>query len=460
MLGTRKVCLHLQRATLPVQRDLGFKPSWLSTGAVCAAKHRFAQSLQGFHLDVDIDGEAAPEFSCLIARPGDAVDLARGKNQQLHALLQKMRHPRMTSFHWRGREYGLPYSRKDIVVQALPQAARTRMRYLAGFFDGDGCVECQVDLSGCKLSIGQSIKQPGVLLLFLDTFGGSVVRHSDGFGLRLPVLRWVITGSAAGRAACLLASHSIAKKRQLLLAAAWPQDTYLRERHQKELGALKRYDSAIAHHCTAEYLTGFFDADGHVQHRGGTRLALWVCQKHVTVLECLKRCFREHLNVDAQVRTYKLRSALYLTRTSACKAVLRAMLESGLQCKAEQAKLAIALTKQNAPQVRAKLADMVGFQGWRSRLDEAGLQRAFAIEAARQMAVRLQRRGSISEAHSKLDELDELKSEHKLLNACHVNSKLHGYIVEITKMGGPLKRPQPRGIMSCMRQVLISWLLV
>ena len=434
MVEARRVCLHLQRATLLVQRHLGFKPSWLSTGTACVAKHRFAHSLQGFHVDVDIDRQAALEFSSLIAKPGDALDLVRSKNQQLHALLQRMRHPRITFFLWQGREYGLPHSRKDGMAQALPQPAPTRMRYLAGFFDGDGCVSCQTKLSGCRLSISQSIRQPGVLLLFLDAFGGSVVRHSDGIGLRLPALRWEISGSAAGRAACLLAPHSITKKKQLLLAAAWPQDTYLRECRQKELSALKRYDSAIAQQCTTEYLTGFFDADGNLKHDGGTRLALQVSQKHVTVLECLKGCLMEYWNIDARLRTYNSRSTLYLTRTSACKDALRAMLEAGLLCKAEQAKLALALTRQNAPQVRAKLADMVGNQGWPSRLDEAGLQRARTIEGTQQHVVRLQRRGSISEAHSKLDELDALKLEHKLLNACHVNGKLHGYIVEITKM--------------------------
>ena len=56
-------------------------------------------------------------------------------------------------------------------------ASEPVLAYLAGFFDGDGCVACASGLSGCYLSTAQSFDQAEVLMLFYETFGGSIVLH-------------------------------------------------------------------------------------------------------------------------------------------------------------------------------------------------------------------------------------------------------------------------------------------
>ena len=437
-MATGHVVCHLPQVTLPVQRVLRLRPCWLSTLAVRATKSlcNHSSHYHGFSTEVHADRQAALDLSSLVATPGEAVDMVESKNRQLRTLLQTMHWPHMNSFVWKGTVYGLPYS-PEAFTDTLAKAPLATIRYLAGFFDGDGCVLSNSKLCGCSLVISQSYKQAGVLLLFLDVFGGTVSRLSDGVGLRRPALRWRVHGSKAVHAAGLMAPHSITKRKQLLLAARWPKEPAERIRSEQELRALKQYDSAAAGLCTMEYFTGFFDADGHIRqnsHGTAASLSLHVRQKHVTVLECLKTCLLSRLNLDARVLRYKSFSLLHMTRTSACKDVLRAMLASGLLCKAEQATLAIDLAQHNALQVRAELAQMVGNQGLHARLDEAGWQRARAIELARNQVGYLRRKGSFREADSKMREVDVLKHEHRLLNACYKNGQLRAYIAEITQM--------------------------
>ena len=437
-MATGHVVCHLPQVTLTVQRVLRLRHCWLSTLTVRATQSlcNHSSHYRSFSAEAHADCQAAPDLSSLVATPGDAVDIVESKNRQLRTLLQTMHWPPMNSFVWKGTIYGLPYS-PTARADRLAQAPLATLRYLAGFFDGDGCVWSNNKLCGCKLAISQSFKQAGVLLLFLDVFGGTVSRHSSGVGLRRPVLKWQVDGSKAVHAAGLMAPHSITKRKQLLLAARWPREPAERIRSEQELRALKQYDSAAAGLCSMEYFTGFFDADGYIRQKsGGTAsgLSLHVKQKHVTVLECLQKGLLNCLNLDARVLSYKSFSLLYITRTAACKHALRAMLASGLLCKAEQATVAIDLTQHNALQVRAKLAEMVGNQGFHTRLDEAGLKRARAIEIARRQMVYLQRKGSFREADSKMREVDVLKHEHRLLNACHRNGQLRAYIAEITQM--------------------------
>ena len=120
----------------------------------------------------------------LSASPCDTLQEVRRKNEDLRKLLKKTPWPKLKYFWANGRSYSLPL--RSGSREPSHRAAKARLEYLAGFFDGDGCVSCPVDLSGCQLSVAQSYDQADILMLFLETFGGSIARQGGGMGLRKP----------------------------------------------------------------------------------------------------------------------------------------------------------------------------------------------------------------------------------------------------------------------------------
>ena len=373
------------------------------------------------------------QHSSLVTSSGEPLQELRRKNRQLRDLLNTVRWSGLPYFEAHGHTYDLPLKNAGMSL-TLPTSER--LRYLAGFFDGDGCVLPDKGLSGCRLTVSQTINQAAVLLLFRDAFGGSIISERHGTGLHQPMLRWTVCGCNAARSARLLVPFSITKSKQLLLAASWPQGKLERQQCKEQLECLKQYDSAVAAYCTLEYIAGFFDAEGHVRARGQARLSLHVYQKFGTVLACLKDSLAKSMYVDAPMRTYSYGSCLQLTRTSQCKQVLRALLPAGLLCKAEQANWAINLTRENTSQVRAAMGMHVGKQGFGKRLDEDGLPRSAKIASAQNQATKLKCRGELDKAEAKLQKIEFLKSEHQLLNAHRENQQLHEYMRELRSFEG------------------------
>ena len=329
-------------------------------------------------------------------------------------------------FEAHGKLFHLPVCLKESSPSELLEP--TRLSYLAGFFDGDGCVSPR-GLSGCCLQVVQSVVQPEILLLFRDMFGGSIVRGGDGLGLRRPILSWRICGSLARRAAHLLSPHSILKKRQLSLAAAWPDEQADRQAANVELRSLKQYDSAVVGPCSLEYFAGFFDAEGYVEQcsHSPASLRLWLRQKHSAVLHCLQGFLQSEFRINAPIRFHRS-YVLIVSDTPTCKFLLGEMLQAGLICKAKQAETAIGLTLENCDDTRAALGTMVGNQRFGQRLDKAGVERASKIRRLQRRAGWLMQRGEVKEAEAILQETADLKEEHQLLNAQQENQELLQYI--------------------------------
>ena len=305
------------------------------------------------------------------------------------------------------------------------------LAYLAGFFDGDGCLSCVVDLSGCALRVGQTFDKAEVLMLFYHTFGGSIVlQRGGGLGLRKPILVWRACGMPARRAAQLLAPRSITKRAQLLLAAQWPKAKSHRRDCKAALGRLKEYDSAVAGRCSWEYCAGFFDAEGCIDpQRGKASLVLRIVQKHERVLNCLREFLAQSLGKNATLaNSGGSAHVLLVCGLSFCKQVLQHLLVAGLRCKARQAELAVGLTRENAVQVGTELGRLTGNQMFGKRLDAAGQERARKIQAARSRAAHLKRRGQLAEALVNLGEAEVLKQEHALLKAYLENQQLVEYM--------------------------------
>ncbi|CAE7949003.1 unnamed protein product [Symbiodinium sp. KB8] len=384
-------------------------------------------SLERLHADVR-DSFCAEAF--------DTSKEVQMKNKQLRVQLSMSPWPILKSFSANGQNYSLPLRAESRDLRRLPP--EPVLAYLAGFFDGDGCVSCP-HVSGCCLHVGQSFDQAEVLMLFYETFGGSITLQRDGMGLRKPLLRWTAYGQSARNAAHLLAPQSITKQRQLLLAAQWPEAKSDRKDCKAELSALKalkEHDSAVARPCSWEYFTGFFDAEGYIkQQRGGASLLLQIGQKHPRVLECLREFLAQRLGKDATVgKVAGSAHALWVCGLTSCKQLLQHFLAAGLICKAEQAKLGLGLTPATAAQVDAELGRLTGNQAFGKRLDAAGQERARKIKATQAQAARCRKQGQLAEAAAKLDEIEVLKAEHELLKACHENQQLAEYVRKVQSL--------------------------
>ena len=363
----------------------------------------------------------------LAAVSGDSLDILQQKNSELRATLQRLQWPRLLRFHSGGETHELPV-RSQSEASLVSAAAEERLQYLAGFFDGDGCVHAQI--SGCALSVTQSFDQADILMLYRATLGGSIVKLCDGRGLQRPSLRWTISGPAARRAAHLLAPYSITKHKQLLLATDWPDETSGRQACRVELSSLKRFDSAVARQCSLEYLTGFFDAEGYIQPIAMAAVQLQIGQRFGTVLSCLQQMLAHNLGMQASLYHYASRSVLCIHGTSDAKDALRAMVGVGMLCKAEQAELAMSLTPQNAATVCQDLACRVGNQRYGNRQDLAGRARAQKLSKMQARA----RAGLLKDAQ--LQELDKFRSEHALLNAQHANRELQDFMHKVQNLSG------------------------
>ena len=370
----------------------------------------------------------------LFPEASDTLQDVQRKNEQVRVQLSKCRWPELKRFASKGQTYSLPLRAESRDSSDLPSEAT--LAYLAGFFDGDGCVSNETSLSGCCLSVVQSFDQAEVLMLFRETFGGSIALERGGVGLRKPSLRWRARGQSARWAAQLLAPRSITKQRQLLLAAGWPEAQSRKEECKVELRALKEYDSAVAGQCSWEYCAGFFDAEGYIHQKlGAASLVLRVGQKHPRVLECFREFLAQSLGKDATLtKATGFVHVLGVCGLTSCKEILQHLLAAGLLCKAEQAKLALGLTPETAAQVHAELGRLTGNQAFGKRLGAAGQERARKIRAAQAQAARFRKGGQLGEASAKMGEVKVLKQEHKLLKAHLENQQLVEYLRKLQNL--------------------------
>ena len=366
----------------------------------------------------------------------DALDALKKTNRQLQAQLSSIDWPPLTSFKLNDEVYTLPLTSGYEGTEAdWIQPTQPELEYLAGFFDGDGCVRG----GGCVLTVGQSVDGVAVLMRLRGAFGGSIYRMRDGQGLQKPVLAWNVCGSKARRTASLLAPHSVVKRKQLEIVAhrhrahANGTDCFIK------LSQLKRTESGVPGPCSWAYLAGFFDAEGCItQQRTMASLSLRIAQKHAMVLECLRIFVAREMGIAAYLSKTNARGMHYLRIEgfSNCKALLLNMLDAGLTRKAAQAKLALSLTKLNAEQVRDAMSSVVGNQGFLSRLDGAGLQRASAIVLAQRRAKRALEKGDSFLVDSLLADVEHKKREHAFLNAQKITDKLQAYIDKVHAMDG------------------------
>ena len=233
---------------------------------------------------------------------GKSLDTIQRRIAVLKSLQSRLQWPWLTQFQAAGQTYRLPYhSTSEVDIDVTDPV----IRYLTGFFDGDGCVSSS--LNRLQLCISQSHANSEVLILFQRVFGGVIYGNVQGRGLRRPCLQWRVTGGVAKDVAGKLAKHSFVKRGQLLVAASWPEQEQQQEGAKQQLAALKLQQSDPNLACSWAYVAGRFDADGCIRVRAvPSALSVSMSSKDRSALSWIDSFWRADLNLTSSCRLQKL----------------------------------------------------------------------------------------------------------------------------------------------------------
>ncbi|CAE7253202.1 USP [Symbiodinium sp. CCMP2592] len=314
---------------------------------------------------------------------------------RLRALQCRLARPPVKHFIACGKRYDLPLRARTAkpCVDVIPPRV---VDYMAGFFDGDGCVSRH--RSEYQLSVGQAESGSEVLLLFRNLLGGGIYSVDKALVTQQVMLQWSVFSKRARHAAASLSIGSCSKYYQLRLAAAILPE-WSRQQSMKPSRSL----------CPSwSYLAGFFDAEGCIRVRYPARLTLQIVQTCPHVLFAIQE-FLAYVGMRCSVRDYGRRHQLEANRTEECRLILKRLLIAGLRVKRHAARISLELAPGNFHHVRSELEKVVGLQSRYKRLTAAGAERAYEIEKLRR---KIDRRGGISEIER--HRLVHLRATHRL----------------------------------------------
>ena len=306
--------------------------------------------------------------TCPAVLEGKTLQQIQRRIGALKRLQSSLLWPPLSEFEAFGRKYPLPLKTCGPLIS---EVRAERLQYLAGFFDGDGCVSSDkmrplmaIAVSGCSAE---------VLALFRDAFGGGVYRGSRGKGLTRPSLQWRI----AAREPCLLATHSlldytVVKRPHLKLVANWPSEGYQRSLAAQALSDLNdgNFNSAETDESVDlswGWLAGFVDAEGCIGFRADRHACTFgIAQKHIPVLE----------KIGAFLKADGIQSAniypsgqdgycLKVTIQGELKTLLERLLQNGLLLKRFQAETALTADDLSHTELRNRMAND-GHRCWKS----------------------------------------------------------------------------------------------
>ena len=346
--------------------------------------------------------------------------------------------PPLTQFEAFGQTYPLPYHSSKVATADVPKQS---LEYLAGFFDGDGCVSATGPRRTPTLSMGQTHSSASVLLLFAKVFGGGIYNLKRGCGPQRPALQWIISGNHAKLASERLMPQSFVKRRQLGLAADWPQDECKQVRAKQELARLHsrqvHAQLASAWAGSWEYVAGFFDAEGCIKAPAmGAKIRLSVSQKNRHVLCWIDELWEADFGAHASWYLQKSGATeISVSARYATHRILRRLLSHGLLLKRPQALLALSLEDVPHDAIRNSISQLSGNQGRYQRLTEDGCRRSKAITSTASALRRRQAAGQAQEAAHLLQQLEAMKQQHKILKAVSVYQALRADIRALLAQG-------------------------
>ena len=359
------------------------------------------------------------------------------KRLKEHLTLQKW--PKLTHLELEGRQFKMPIKFKDLGPDFVAKFDAIDDEYLAGFFDGDGCVSATSSLSGCFLQLEQSVQNSRVMFQYLIQYGGSIGRSHFGCGSSLPSIRWRVCGKTAQQAAFFLQRHCLVKKEQLHIAMSWPSCSDQREACNTRLRDLKRMEPRLASDQALSwtYLAGFFDAEGCISmDRASTTIRLDIWQRDAAILKVIQGYLcGQFPSQDFAIKMYSSVGghSLVSSRRSTSTLILKSLLDHGLQSKRQTAMHA--LSAPNAPhsKLRQDLAVGKGKQSYFERLDEDGCARARKIKQINAKLRYTKGRGQVVADELRAG-LEFAKLEHKVLTAQSQILKLRSFIAFVRKM--------------------------
>ena len=360
--------------------------------------------------------------------------------KRLKEQLKLQKWPNLTHLEFGERCFKLPIRFENIEPAFTAEAIlEADVRYLAGFFDGDGCISPQTSLSGCFLALSQTAANSCITFQFLMKFGGGIYMKTQGCGSAAPMVAWRVSGETARRASSILQQHCIVKEEQLKIAASWPRCREERDICRVRLNQLKRCNQfrGDLHKTTLswDYVSGFFDAEGCiVVDRACKSLRLSIGQRDPEILQVLQVFLLRHLPQGSKVNLYSRPSCHVLTsgQTATSLAILTNLLEHGLHVKRSEALHALKVSTSSHSELRRNVSKGKGNQSYFHRLDDAGCARARRI---------INITSKIFGANSVLKEgaaIDKLRAElalaklqHQVLNARAQIQKLRSFIAFI-----------------------------
>ena len=386
--------------------------------------------------------------------------------QRLQSLLQRVSFPRLESFEVDGKVYELP-------VRAGPptcRPSREELEYLGGFFDGDGCVSLCSASGTVSLVVVQSVQRTSILLRFRDALGGGIHRDQEARGTSHACLRWQARGDTAREAASVLHSFAIMKSAQLHQVVESNICRDGRSRVVKTLLRLKAHTHEPGHGTAAftwPYFAGLFDAEGSIIVQPLSHsISLIVSQTNPYILRVML-AFLE----NEGLRNWNLYKSggsyqLMCRHLDTAKASLEELLSHGLSLKRPQAEHCLVLTEKNHAETREAVSQLNGQQNFYFRLDEAGIERAKAINK-----LQIKRR-SLRQRHSKEKDnqitgaieaqIKELQEEHQLGNLQSRYAKLRFQLRQVLSEGGVLSPVSPKNafamtLCSDIDQLMSMW---
>ena len=297
------------------------------------------------------------------ARSYCATELGRWQRRcdRLTQLQRRIRFAALETITAGGRRIALPLP----AVEAVRAPSRRELEYLAGFFDGDGCVSITRQTGAVSLSVGQNVDSADVLLHFRSVLGGGVYASKPASGSRKAMLQWKLTGVKMTTAAAALGTIPSMKQAQLLIAADGNVARANRPHVEQKLHVLKQRQHVPSQwsECLWPYFAGFFDAEGSINvDPRCTALCLELTQVNPCMLAHLLQFLHEN-----RLRAWRLCNkgahfALACKSLHQCKRTLKMLLENGLHVKQKQAELAIGLTTENHLWTRDEIFSLKGWQ--------------------------------------------------------------------------------------------------
>ena len=349
------------------------------------------------------------------------VELAKWQRRcdRLVQLQGRIRYPSLKSFIVGEKTYDLPLR----TIDSQRQPSQEELEYLAGFFDGDGCVTMTRQTGQIAMIISQNVDSAEVLWYFRDRLGGSIGMQMRGTGRHKACLLWRVTGARMRHAAALLSQVPSMKQAQLRIAARTIAKTD-RAETVEQLRQLKQKDHCPKKlRCTWRYFAGFFDAEGSVSvMTAGNQLRLSIDQVNSFVLKQLMQ-FLHRKGLQAwRLYVGDKCSKLVCVHTADSTKTLGCLLGNGLLVKKKQAEIGLTISNDNFRQVREAIMGLNGWQNRYARLDTKGMQRAKAIQALQTRANRYANRRSCAvELNILQAEIQGLQQEHmflKLVSKC------------------------------------------